>query len=60
MVVHVRYLLKEILQNMANQTSMGVRDAIAGLYEKGWKKRQMLDFGKRPKFRAELDDSKER
>jgi len=26
---------------MANQTSMGVRDAIVGLYEKGWKKRQI-------------------
>jgi hypothetical protein len=24
----------------------------------GWKKRQMLDFGKRPKFRAELENSK--
>ncbi len=26
---------------MANQISMGVRDAIAGLYERGWKKRQI-------------------
>ena len=26
---------------MANQTSMGVRDTIIGLYEKGWKKRQI-------------------
>ncbi len=50
------------------QSSLHTRLAITGtpirlMFQKskapsGWKKRQMLDFGKRPKFRAELENSK--
>jgi GTP-binding protein len=52
------------------QSSLHTRLAITGtpirlMFQKskapsGWKKRQMLDFGKRPKFRAETEENRER